>query len=121
MLFAHVCSQFGGPWTGRPIQYFIKILFSLNDKQELISKVYVCQTKVNKSQNLNNIYEKTREILNQLAKHFFKNCLKEKGGCIIVMLVIVGITIICLAVARSLNYIGDNCVIVNEDIHEKIK
>ena len=89
-------------------------MFFLYDKQELISKVDVCQTKVNKSQNLNNIYEKKYEKLSINWRNTFS---KTK----VVMLVIVGITIICLAVARSLNYIGDHCVIVNKDIHEKIK
>ena len=92
----------------------LRFLFFLYDKQELISKVDVCQTKVNKSQNLNNIYEKKYEKLSINWRNTFS---KTK----VVMLVIVGITIICLAVARSLNYIGDHCVIVNKDIHEKIK
>ena len=78
MLFTHVCSQFGGPWTGRPVQYFIKILFSLDDKQELISKVYVCQTKENKSQNLNNIHEKHEKFSINWRNTFSKTVGKKK-------------------------------------------
>ena len=69
--------------------------------------------KANKSQNLKNIYVTNTRNSQSIGGTLFQKLKK--------MLLIGGITIICLVVARSWNYIGDHCVIVNEDVHEKIK
>ena len=88
-----------------------RFLFFLDNKQETISKVHVCQKKRIKVRIWKIFTLQIRENLNQLAEH---QKLKK-------MLVIGGITIICLVVTRSWNYIGNHCVIVKEDVHEKIK
>ena len=94
-----------------------RFLFFLDNKQEMISKLWIPKftfvKKANKSQNLKNIYVTNTRNSQSIGGTLLQKLKK--------MLLIGGITIICLVVARSWNYIGDHCVIVNEDVHEKIK
>jgi len=90
-----------------------RFLFFLDNKQERISKVHVCQKKANKSQNFKNIYVTNTRNSESIGGTLFQKLKK--------MLLIGGITIICLVVTQNWNYIGGHCVVVNEDVHEKIK